>query len=196
MLLISITSFCGFFILFYHFSARFGSTFIVTLHNIFGEGLDNAIAIQVEAGLAKKLLRENREGSKLRLELDGQNMPVQLKEKMVDSISNDILNLNFQVLKKDQKVNSVIHILLDHAEETKGLLERMLMEIPYASLPADMIDTITLDVAKIPVGAMVTVGDIPQLNSDKIELQVKTDEIVLRINAKRMIAETVEPEEP
>ncbi len=32
MLLISITSFCGFFILFYHFSARFGSTFIVTLH--------------------------------------------------------------------------------------------------------------------------------------------------------------------
>ena len=164
--------------------------------NIFGEGLDNAIAIQVEAGLAKKLLRENREGSKLRLELDGQNVPVQLKEKMVDSISNDILNLNFQVLKKDQKVNSVIHVLLDHAEETKGLLERMLMEIPYASLPADMIDTITLDVAKIPVGAMVTVGDIPQLNSDKIELQVKTDEIVLRINAKRMIAETVEPEEP
>ena len=70
------------------------------------------------------------------------------------------------------------------------------MEIPYASLPADMIDTITLDVAKIPVGAMVTVGDIPQLNSDNIELQVKTDEIVLRINAKRMIAETVEPEEP
>ena len=46
-------------------------------------------------------------------------------------------------------------------------LERMLMEIPYASLPEDMIDTITVDVEGMPCGTVLTVGDIPELNSGK-----------------------------
>ncbi|MFQ7005235.1 MAG: hypothetical protein ACLRRT_17140 [Ruthenibacterium lactatiformans] len=46
-------------------------------------------------------------------------------------------------------MNSVIHIF-DKYGKGDGCTERMLMEIPYASLPEDMIDTITVDVEECP----------------------------------------------
>lgn len=45
-----------------------------------------------------------------------------------------------------------------------------------------MIDTITVDLDGMKTGTVLTVKDIPELMSNKIELQVDTDEIVLRIN--------------
>ena len=48
-------------------------------------------------------------------------------------------------------------------------------------LPADMIDTLEIDVDGMPVGTIVTVGDIPELKSEKLALQVNSDEIVFRI---------------
>lgn len=62
------------------------------------------------------------------------------------------------------------------------------MEIPYAAFPKDMIDTITIDVDGMAVGTVVTVSDIPELMSDKIDLQVNKEEIVLRISDKRRSA--------
>lgn len=56
--------------------------------------------------------------------------------------------------------------------------------IPYASLPADMIDTITIDLDGMAVGTVVMVKDIPELMSDAIELRVDPEEIVLRISDK------------
>lgn len=81
-------------------------------------------------------------------------------------------------------MNSVIHIFLTNTEKVTDALERMLMEIPYASLPEDMIDTITVDVEGMPCGTVLTVGDIPELNSGKLDLQADKTEIVLRISDK------------
>ena len=61
----------------------------------------------------------------------------------------------------------------------------MLLEIPYASLPENMIDTITVDVDGMAPGSVLTVGDIPELQSENIELQVDAEEIVLRINQRK-----------
>ncbi len=58
----------------------------------------------------------------------------------------------------------------------------MTSEIPYASLPEDMIDTITVDVDGMPVGTVLTIGDIPELNTEKIKLRVDKSEIILRIS--------------
>ena len=54
--------------------------------------------------------------------------------------------------------------------------------------------TITIDVDGMPVGTVLTVGDIPELVSDKIELQVATDEIVLRIIDRKRTASNMEQE--
>ncbi len=156
--------------------------------NIFGGTLPESISIQIDEATARKLVRLKREGSKLRLTLDDQVIPVQIKEKTQDTLSQEIIHISFQALRADQKVNSVIHILLKNIDTVTGILERIMLEIPYASLPADMIDTITIDLEGIRVGSVLTVGDIPELQNEKIDLQVDGDSIILRINDKNRAA--------
>lgn len=162
--------------------------------NVFGKSLQGSVSIQMEESTARRLIRQKREGSKLSLELDGQVIPVQIKEKSLNPINDEILHISFQALITDEKVNSVIHILLANDKKFGGLLEKMLMEIPYASLPGDMIDTITIDADDLKTGVILTVKDIPELMSDKIELQVDADEIVLRINERKQQTQAL-PEE-
>ena len=94
----------------------------------------------------------------------------------------------------DEKVNSVIHILLANDDKVSGQLEKMLMEIPYASLPGDMIDTLTIDMDGITTGTVLMVKDIPELMSDKLELKIDPEEIVLRVSERRNYAEASEAE--
>lgn len=153
--------------------------------SVFGKNLPESISIQMEESIASRLIREKREGSKLLLNVEGQMIPVQIKEKSLDTLKGEILHISFQALVAEEKVNSVIHIFVKNDEKFGAQLEKMLMEIPYTSLSEDMIDTITIDVDKLKNGDVLTVKDIPELISDKIKLQVGTDEIVLRINERQ-----------
>lgn len=49
--------------------------------NVFGGALSDSISIQMDEGIARRLIHYKREGSKLKLDLDGQLIPVQIKEK-------------------------------------------------------------------------------------------------------------------
>lgn len=151
---------------------------------VFGGSLKESVSIQMDEGTAQKLVRTKREGSKLKLDLDGKTLSVQVKEKEQNVLKNEIVHISFQVLEEDQKVNSVIHIILKNADMITGSIERMLLEIPYASLPEDMIDTITVDLEGMKTGTAVTVADIPELQSDKIELQVDPESIIIRLSDK------------
>ena len=153
--------------------------------NVFGKSLTESISIQMEEVVARRLIRLNREGSKLVMNIEGQTVPVQIKEKSLDPVKDEILHITFQALTADEKVNSVIHIIITNDDKIAGILERIQLEIPYTSLPEDMIDTITIDVDKMKSGTVLTVGEIPELKSDKIELQVDPDSIVLRVSEKK-----------
>lgn len=153
--------------------------------NVFGKSLPDSISIQMEEAVASRLVRLNREGSKLVMNIDGQTVPVQIKEKSLNTVNGEILHISFQALTADEKVNSVIHIIITNDEKIAGILEKIQLEIPYASLPEYMIDTITIDVDGMKAGTVLTVGEIPELKSDKIELQVDPDSIVLRVSEKK-----------
>ena len=161
--------------------------------SVFGKSLPESISIQMEESVARKLYRQKREGSKLSLNIEGEIIPVQIKEKTLNMLNDEILDISFQALIADEKVNSVVHIFLANDEKIAGQLERMLLEIPYASLPEYMIDTITIDLDGMKTGTVLAVKDIPELMSDKIELQIDSDEIVLRISEK--VRHTVIPTE-
>ena len=153
--------------------------------NVFGKSLPESISIQMEEAVARKLIRLNREGSKVVMNIEGKTIPVQIKEKSLNTVKDEILHIDFQALTADEKVNSLIHIIVINDEKIAGILEKMQLEIPYASLPEDMIDTITIDVDGMKAGTILTVGDIPELKSDKIELQVDPENIVLRVTEKK-----------
>ena len=153
--------------------------------SVFGKSLPESISIQIDERTARRLIRNKREGSKLKLDLDGQIILVQIKEKTINTLNNEILHISFQALKVDEKVNSVIHIILKNTEKITEMLESMLLEIPYSSFPEDMIDTITVDVDGMSVGTVITVDDIPELMNEKIDLQVDKKDIILRISDKK-----------
>ncbi|MEF9918645.1 MAG: 50S ribosomal protein L25/general stress protein Ctc, partial [Eubacterium sp.] len=127
---------------------------------ISGGALKEALSVQLEKTAADKLFKLNREGSRIQIKLDDQIIPVQIKEKNRDFLSNELIHISFQALEADQKVNSIAHIILHNAEKTKGVLEKTLLEIPYSALPADMIDTVPIDLDGLTIGTIITVSDI------------------------------------
>lgn len=97
-------------------------------------------------------------------------------------------HFSFQALAADQKVNSITHIFLKNKDVVPGVLEQMIFEVPFSSLPADMIDTVTIDLEGLSAGTILTVNDIPEFRNERIELQIKGDSVVLRINDKKRAA--------
>ena len=152
---------------------------------VYGGSLPNALSIQMEQKAADQLMRTKREGSRLQLELNGKIVHVQIKEKVKDLITGKAEHIQFQSLRADQKVNSIAHIFLKNADNVPGILEQMLYEVPFSSLPKDMIDTVTIDLEGRPTGTVLTVADIPEFQSSDIELQIKSDCMVLRISDKK-----------
>ena len=159
---------------------------------VYGGALPDALSIQMEQKSADQLQRTLREGSKVRLALDGQTLTVQIKEMKTDILSNQVEHIQFQALSANQKVNSVAHILLKNADLVPGVLEQLLFEVPFASLPKDMIDTVTVDLENRPIGTVITLADIPEFTSDAVELQIAPDSVVLRI-ADKQAAPAEEP---
>ena len=162
--------------------------------SVYGGPLDEAISLQLEEAEVRRLLAEYRIGSRLDIELDGKEIPVQLKEKDVDAITNKVLHVSFQALKAGQKVNSVITIILTNADKVPDGLDQMMTEIPYSALPRDMVDTVTVDVNGMKEGDVITVADIPELQSDKLDLQVNPEEAVVRVIEKKAVVEETEEE--
>lgn len=74
--------------------------------SVFGGMLKEPVALQIEESVARQLVRELREGSRLKLNLDGTVIPVQIKEKSLDNLKHEILEISFQALAADQAVNS------------------------------------------------------------------------------------------
>lgn len=155
---------------------------------VYGGDLHQSISIQMDQQTAHRLFRKKREGSKLTLSLDGKQIPVQIKEKKMDTVRGIVEHFSFQALTADQKVNSVAHILVKNTDTIPGVLERMLFEVPFASLPGDMIDTVTIDLEGIPVGTLLTLDDIPEFQDERVEVKLPGDTIVLRINDKKRAA--------
>lgn len=152
---------------------------------VYGGDLPDSISIQMDQRAANQLFRTKREGSKVTLDLDGRLISTQIKEKKKNMLNNEVEHFSFQALTEDQKINSIAHIFLKNADAVPGVLEQMIFEVPFSSLPADMIDTVTIDLEGLPAGTLLTVNDIPEFRNEGIELQIKKDSIVLRISDKK-----------
>lgn len=163
--------------------------------HVFGGHLKDSVLIQVDKNVLTKVLATKHVGSRLTLTMDGQKLPVQLKDKDVSSMTGEIRNVSFQALAADQKVNSLLHIVLTNTEKNTNMLEFMVTEIPYDSLPQDMVDLVEIDVDGLAVGTVITVADLKQIDRSKVELQMAPDEIVLRVSDPKRYAKDAPEEE-
>lgn len=152
---------------------------------ISGADLKESLSIQLDQNTARQLKRTKRNGSKVDIQADGKIYHTLIRDLEYNSLNDAIVHISFHVLDAAKKVNSVTDIVLLNKDKVQGVLEQMQMKVPHAAVPQYLLDTVTVDLAGVPIGTTITVGDIPEFQSDKIELQVDPDSIVLRIRDKK-----------
>ncbi len=160
--------------------------------SVYGGALPSAISIQMTQQTANQMCRQKHDGSRVQLKLDGEVIPTQIKEYTRNPDNQNVDHISFQALKSGQVVNSVAHIYRKNADNVRGVLEQMIDEVPYDSLPQYMVDSVTLDLDGAAPGTLIMLADIPELNNEHITLHIPGDSIVLRITENKMI---LEPEE-
>ena len=152
---------------------------------ISGADLKESLSIQLDQATARQLKRTKRDGSKVGIQVDGKIYHTLIRDLEYSSLNDTIVHISFHVLDAAKKVNSVADIVLLNKENVQGVLEQIQMKVPHAAVPQYLLDTVTVDLDGVPIGTTVTVGDIPEFQSDKIELQVDPGSIVLRIRDKK-----------
>lgn len=152
---------------------------------IYGGELESSLSAQIDQSTARQLGRTKRNGSKVNIQMDGKTYPTLIKDIESNSLSGEITHISFHVLDAGKKFNSVADIVLENRDKVTGILELLQMQVPHAALPEDLIDTVTVDLESLPIGTTLTIGDIPEFKSDKIELQADAENIVLRIKDKK-----------
>ena len=150
-----------------------------------GAGLKESLSVQIDQVTAKQLKRTKRNGSKVDIQVDGKIYHTLIKELEYNSMNDSIAHISFHVLEVGKKINSVADIVLLNKDKVQGVLEQMQMRVPHAAEPEYLLDTVTVDLDGVINGTTLTIGDIPEFQSDKIELQVDPSIIVLRISDKK-----------
>lgn len=150
---------------------------------VYGKGMDS-YSISLEKKLFTQLYND-KNLQLLNLVKNGQNHSVLLKHVQSDSLSREILNVEFLQIKDDQKVTLSIPFILENespAVKTGGVLLQFIDEIEVECFPKDIPDKIVYDISKIEsVDVSVTIGEleypkgvVPLLSSDTPVVKVAT----------------------
>lgn len=148
---------------------------------IYGAALDSSISAQMDKENAKRLLRTKRTGSSVDLDCEGEPIHALIKALERSSVGGEVIHVSFQAMEADRKVTSRAQIVLLGKDKVPGILEQSQFEVTYTALPADLFDTVTIELEDLPVGTTLSVSDVPALRNERIELLTPADSVILKI---------------
>lgn len=162
--------------------------------NIFGKKI-SSIAIQVENKTFNKIFEEVGETGIIDISLGEEKYPSLVTGVAQDSVTGDILHIDFHNVSLKEKVTATIPVhVAGEAPAVKdqgGILNQSLHEIEVEALPTDLPEAIEVDITKLEnIGDAITIADLNI--SDKLEIKIDPETTVLVINepAKEEVVET------
>ncbi len=162
--------------------------------NVFGKDMEGSMPIQIAQKDAEHFFRTSGKGSKVTLEVDGQTITALVKEIDYNFMKRQILEMDFQVLVKGEKVHSVAEVvLLNHDKVQAGVLEKTLNEIAYKALPESIVEKVEIDVSEMKIGDTIKVADLPIASDSGVELVTDPETVVVTVFAPHNAVEE-EPE--
>ena len=154
--------------------------------NLFGKDIVGSIPLKIERKEAERIQKECLKGSQLFVELDGKKYDVLLKELDFDPMKNQIIEMDFQTLKKGEKFHTVAEIVLHHKEKVvEGILEQQLEEIAYKAVPEALIDKVDVDCSKLRLGDTLKVADLEIVKNKDLEIITHMDTPVVSVIASK-----------
>ena len=150
--------------------------------NVFGKNMEGSMPLKIEKKEAERILRTCNKGSQLILTVEGQKMPVLLKEIDYNAMKHEIVEMDFQALVKGEKVHSVAEVvLLNHEKVKSGVVELLLEEISYEALPENLIEKVEIDLDGKTAGDTIRVKDLPIATAEGIHLKTNPEETVVQV---------------
>lgn len=165
--------------------------------NIYGRHIDS-LSIQIKKEDVAKFLQAQSVGSKVMLEVDGEEYLALLKEFVRDPANRSITHIEFHALTLGEKVKVSIPINYMNRDSLAQatILQEQMSEIEISALPQHLIDYISIDVSKYTLGDTVHVSDLDLSNDENIEVLSSPESLVFTItHAAKYEEETPEEEE-
>ena len=123
-----------------------------------------AEAIQIDAHDFGMILQHHGDSMILALSIEGEQVPVLLREVQHHPVSGDLLHADFLKISMTEKLETHVTIhLVGEATGVKlggGVLDQSLFELEIEGLPGDIPESIDVDVSALAIGDHLTVADI------------------------------------
>ena len=163
--------------------------------NVFGKKIEGSIPVKIERTALDRLLKTSGKGSRIQLDVDGENMDVLIKEIDINHLKNEVMEIDFQALVSGEMIHSVAEIiLLGHDKVAEGIVEQHLNEISYRALPSALVEKVEVDVAEMKVGDSIKVKDLPIASDKDVHLMTDPEAVVVSVGLAHN-APIDEPEE-
>ncbi len=109
-----------------------------------------------------KFVKAHGSGAKLTLDLGGTEEMAIIKNLQRDVIKGNILHIEFQHLSAGQAIKIALPVNFEGEEAfaKNTVLQKVAHELNIEALPKDLIDYIAIDVSKMEIGDVLTVGDL------------------------------------
>lgn len=163
---------------------------------LYGKG-EETQHVQVDRRLFEKVYRTAGMSTLIDLELNGKTTPVLIKEVQKHPFKNQYLHIDFQALDMDEKVKLTIPIILNGRENIKiqpSILIQQLDEIEIECLPADIPQTIEVDVSNIDFNTPVFISDLDIFGDENITILREADDVIASLIEPTMEEELEEIE--
>ncbi len=123
----------------------------------------------------------------------GKEESVLLKEVQHDAISGGVVHVDLQEVAMNKKLHVEVPVeLIGEAEGVKnqgGVLDHLVHSLEISCFPADIPETIEVDVSAMKLGDILTVKDIP-VDASKITILIDADVGVASISLPKVVEET------
>jgi large subunit ribosomal protein L25 len=131
----------------------------------------------------------------IKIQIDGgKEESVLLKDVQHDALSDSVVHVDLQKVAMDKKLHLEVPVeLIGEAEGVKnqgGVLDHLLHYIEISCFPADIPESITVDVSALKLGDMLTVKDI-QIDASKYTILLDADVGVASVSIPKVVEEPV-----
>mgnify|MGYP000980878206 FL=1 len=162
---------------------------------LYGKG-EETEHVKVDKRIFEKVYKSAGTSTLIDLDLEGNVVPVLIKEVQRHPFKNQYLHVDFQKLNMNETVKLTIPITLIGRDSIKlqpSILMQQLDEIEIECLPKDIPQSIEVEVSDITFDTPILVSDLEIFNNENITLFREADDVIANLVAPA--EETEEDEE-
>jgi len=150
--------------------------------NVFGKKIQGSIPVKMEKKDVDRLLMTETKGGQIMLEVEGESYDVLIKEVDYDAMANQVVEIDFQALVRNEKVHSVAEIIFENHDKVEGgVLQEVLKEVSYRALPAALVEKVKVDVGEMKIGDTIRVKDLSIAKDKDVDILTDLEAVVATV---------------